>query len=191
MTEFRWFDGINGVRYDFNKEVKTVDGVNWNKIKREYAAGAGSIKALAEKYGIPYGTLRSRSQKEKWGELKAKTQAKINQELPTAISNAYGEEIKELTGEFIKKLKRVSRELETVAKMPITTKIKATLPDGSTKETVTVSTKEKVIIDRQGLKTATEILEKLSALVKAGEEGENKDTSITVKFEGQSGNYAE
>lgn len=168
-----------------------MDGVNWIKIKREYCAGAGSLRALAEKYKIPYGTLRSRSQKEKWGELKAKTQAKINQDLPQAISNAYGEEIKELTGDFIKKLKRVSKELETVAKMPITTKVKATMPDGSTRETVTVSTKEQVIIDRQGLKTATEILEKLSALVKTHEEGSEKDTSITVKFEGGTGKYAE
>ena len=41
-------------------------GVNWRKIKAEYIAGGISQRALAEKYGIPWGTFKRRTQREKW-----------------------------------------------------------------------------------------------------------------------------
>lgn len=40
--------------------------MNWRKIKAEYVAGGISQRALAEKYGIPWGTLRRRATKEAW-----------------------------------------------------------------------------------------------------------------------------
>lgn len=41
-------------------------GVNWRRIKAEYIAGGISQRALAEKYGIPWGTFKRRTQREKW-----------------------------------------------------------------------------------------------------------------------------
>jgi len=40
--------------------------VNWRKIKAEYIAGGISQRALAEKYGVPFGTLQRRTRKEQW-----------------------------------------------------------------------------------------------------------------------------
>ena len=41
-------------------------GVSWRKIKAEYIAGGISQRALAEKYGVPFGTLQRRTRKEQW-----------------------------------------------------------------------------------------------------------------------------
>lgn len=40
--------------------------MSWRKIKAEYIAGGISQRALAEKYGIPWGTLRKKANLEKW-----------------------------------------------------------------------------------------------------------------------------
>lgn len=50
---------LRGVKYE-------QTGVNWRKIKAEYIAGGISQRKLAEKHGIPWGTLRVRANKEKW-----------------------------------------------------------------------------------------------------------------------------
>lgn len=40
--------------------------MNWEEIKREYETSDITLKALAEKYGIKLGTLKSRKSREKW-----------------------------------------------------------------------------------------------------------------------------
>ena len=40
--------------------------MSWRKIKAEYIAGGISQRALAEKYGVPFGTLQRRTRKEQW-----------------------------------------------------------------------------------------------------------------------------
>ena len=50
--------------------------MNWRKVKAEYIAGGISQRALAEKYGIPFGTLQRRTRKEKWTEKRKKAEEK-------------------------------------------------------------------------------------------------------------------
>lgn len=45
---------------------KNETGVNWRKIKAEYIAGGISQRKIAEKHGIPFGTLQKRARLEKW-----------------------------------------------------------------------------------------------------------------------------
>jgi len=40
--------------------------VNWRKIKAEYIAGGISQQGIADKYGIPFGTVQKRARQEKW-----------------------------------------------------------------------------------------------------------------------------
>jgi hypothetical protein len=60
--------------------------VNWRKIKAEYIAGGISQRALAEKYEIPWGTMRTRANKEKWNakRIDAEKKAMQNTERKTA-----------------------------------------------------------------------------------------------------------
>ena len=61
-------------------------GVSWRKIKAEYIAGGISQRALAEKYGVPWGTMRTRANKEKWNakRIAAEKKAMQNTERKTA-----------------------------------------------------------------------------------------------------------
>ena len=40
--------------------------MSWRKIKAEYIAGGISQRKVAEKYGVPFGTLQKRARIEKW-----------------------------------------------------------------------------------------------------------------------------
>ena len=40
--------------------------MTWRKIKAEYIAGGISQRKLAEKYGVPFGTLQKRARIERW-----------------------------------------------------------------------------------------------------------------------------
>ena len=51
-------------------------GVNWRKIKAEYIAGGVSQRALADKYGIAWGTFSRRTRKEKWTAARKKAEEK-------------------------------------------------------------------------------------------------------------------
>lgn len=51
--------------------------VNWNKIKTEYITTAISQRKLAEKYGVPFPTLRDRCVNEKWYEKKKAHRDKV------------------------------------------------------------------------------------------------------------------
>lgn len=46
--------------------IQNETGVNWRKIKAEYIAGGISQRAIAQKHGIPFGTLQKRARLEKW-----------------------------------------------------------------------------------------------------------------------------
>lgn len=53
-----------------------AQGVNWRKLKAEYVAGGISQRKLAEKHGIPFGTLQRQARLKKWGNARQKAEAK-------------------------------------------------------------------------------------------------------------------
>lgn len=50
---------------------------DWNRIKAEYVAGGISQRDLADKYGIPFGTMQKRARKGKWTEERAQAGEKV------------------------------------------------------------------------------------------------------------------
>ena len=60
---------------------KHETGVSWRKIKAEYIAGGISQRALAEKYGISWGTLRKRANIEKWNTKRKAAEKKTLQKV--------------------------------------------------------------------------------------------------------------
>ena len=52
--------------------------MDWNKIKAEYIAGGTSYRKLAEKYDVPFSTLKEHARKEKWTELREKARHKAD-----------------------------------------------------------------------------------------------------------------
>ena len=51
--------------------------VNWEQIKTEYITGDISQRKLAEKYGVPYSTLRDRAGKDTWFQQRKKSRQKV------------------------------------------------------------------------------------------------------------------
>lgn len=60
--------------------------MDWTKLKAEYIKGGTSYRKLAEKYSVPFGTLRNVAAKEKWRELRDKTRLKTDTKLTDAVS---------------------------------------------------------------------------------------------------------
>jgi hypothetical protein len=50
---------------------------DWNRIKAEYVAGGISQRDLADKYGIPFGTMQKRARKGKWTEERTQAGEKV------------------------------------------------------------------------------------------------------------------
>lgn len=48
--------------------------MSWRKIKAEYIAGGISQRKIAEKYGVPFGTLQRRARVEKWNAKRQKAE---------------------------------------------------------------------------------------------------------------------
>ncbi len=55
--------------------------INWLKIRNEYINGNISYRKLAEKYGIPFSTLKFRAKEENWFENRKKQRNKIETKL--------------------------------------------------------------------------------------------------------------
>lgn len=64
--------------------------MDWKKIKKEYIRGGISQRKLAEKYGVPYGTLRKVAEKEKWADLRKKADEKAGAEMARNIGKSQG-----------------------------------------------------------------------------------------------------
>ncbi len=61
--------------------------MDWKKIKAEYIAGGTSYRKLAEKYGVPFSTLKEHARREKWTDLRDKARYKAD----TKFANLMGE----------------------------------------------------------------------------------------------------
>lgn len=55
--------------------------MNWRKLKAEYIAGGISQRQLAEKYGVPWGTLRKQANVGKWNEKRKAAEKKAEQKV--------------------------------------------------------------------------------------------------------------
>lgn len=98
--------------------------IDWNAIRSEYIGGGISQRKLAEKYGVPWPTLRDRASREKWqknadaARNNAVTKA-VQETASTAAENAT------IAAEVQKRL--LLRLKRTEAKFPMdATEIKAT-----------------------------------------------------------------
>lgn len=172
------------------REVVTV-AVDWLAIRNDYINGGGSYRKLAERYGVPFGSLRSRAEKENWQELKKKQLHKIStktaQKTAEAIANQEAKRVERLLSindQLIDKIERAVAELD-MAQVTNKTKTKVIeyknkkRPDKPTKEIV--QEHEEIlsvasIVDRKGLQQIATALKTVWDI--AGENEANKEDEI-------------
>ena len=70
--------------------------MDWKKLKAEYIAGGISYRLLADKYGVPFHTLRKVAAKEHWHDLRDKASAKAATKIVEIESDKQAERMKRL-----------------------------------------------------------------------------------------------
>ena len=148
--------------------------MDWNKLKAEYIAGGTSYRKLAETYGVPFSTLKEHARKEKWTELREKARHKAD----TKFANIIGEKqanqsvkIDDVADKLLDKIVDLLDALEVA--------------DSQTIKQCTSALKD--IRDIKGIKSKLDIKEQEARIDKLRKEamGEQGNTSVTVKFEGE------
>lgn len=71
---------------------------NWKKIKTEYLKGGISLRALAEKHGVPFGTLQRKARVEKWADQKREVDDKVETKLIQEIADSQADILAKLSG---------------------------------------------------------------------------------------------
>lgn len=60
---------------------------DWKRMKAEYIAGGTSYRKLADKYGVPFGTLRRVAKQEGWTQKRTQVEHETNTKIVDAISD--------------------------------------------------------------------------------------------------------
>ena len=94
--------------------------LNWTKIRNEYINGHISQRKLAEKYDIPYQTLRDRALKEKWFDKRKEQREKISAKTAQKVAEKIAEQESDLAAniysaanELLEKLKIAIAQTDT------------------------------------------------------------------------------
>ena len=193
---------------------------DWTKIKTEYVTtDKSSYRKLADKYGIPLGTLCKRAQRENWPALK---QQSYDKKVSKTIASVENNQIKKLerilsiTDKLLDKIEQAVDELDlqlckSVEKVKVIEYNNDERPDKPTKETVHETekvTEIRTIIDRKGaqelasaikslkevqmLKTELDEQEQKARIDKLRKDAmeENSDTEIEVTMDEGVDEYA-
>jgi len=153
--------------------------VDWKKIKAEYIAGGISYRKLAERYGVPFSTLKEHARREKWTELREKARHKAD----TNFANLMGEKqanrnakIDDVADKLLDKIIGLLDALEVV--------------DSQSIKQCTSALKD--IKDIKGIKSDIDLREQEARINKLRKDAmdEEENTSVTVKFEDEIGKWS-
>lgn len=159
--------------------------MDWNKIKREYIQGDTSYRKLAEKYNVPFGTLRKVAAKEKWRELRDKTRQKADTKIVEAEAEKQATRMKRLlsvTDTLLDAVEKAVNEFNTAELL---------LDKGVLKS---LSGAIKDIKEIQGIKSAIDIREqeaRIANLNRQAQAEDNKPNEITITIEGGDSSWQE
>ena len=165
---------------------------DWIAIRNEYASTEISTRALAEKYGIPYNTIKDRAKREKWVEIRDEQHSKIAAETAqkTAQAVAEGEagrvaRLLRIADQLMDKTERALKELDQQAVKHVE-KVKTSISekddDGKPirreveREIVSLETIDS-IVDRRGLQQIANSAKAIKDILSATE-AENDSGSL-------------
>ena len=158
--------------------------MDFSKLKKEYLKGGTSYRKLAEKYGVPFGTLRKVAAKEKWTELRDKTRDKTDTKTIEAISEKEAERAKRLLTISDRLLDRIEGMVEELTTGEV-------LMDRTTLKQITGALLD--INKLQGNRDALDIEEQKARIAKLRKEAEEEDKTneVVITIEGGEDSWAE
>lgn len=155
--------------------------MDWNAIKTEYITDEStSYRKLAEKYGVPLGTIFKRAKRENWIGLRQQSQDKMVAKTVAKIENAQIDRLTRIHSITDKALDKLEYALENVDALDTYAfrQIVATIKD---------------IKEIQMLKSATDLREqeaRIAKLEREAQEEANENTEIRVVIEGSLEDYS-
>lgn len=157
---------------------------DWKKLKREYIAGGTSYRKLAEKYNVPFGTLREVAKREQWPELKAQAQHDADTKIVNAESDKQAERMKRLLTVSDKLLEAVETAVDKFQAEEL-------ILEKSALKSLASAIKD--IKEIQSIKSLLDIEEqkaRIANLKKQAEADTDKDINVEVSFEGSLDDYS-
>ena len=142
--------------------------MDWKRIKAEYIAGGTSYRKLAEKYSVPFGTLRKVAAKEKWTDLRSKAEAKADTKLVDTVSEHEADRAAKIIDVADKLLNKISEVIDTVKDTQGIKHISSALKD---------------IKDIKGFKTDADMREQEARIAKLQKEAAKTDDSDVTEIE--------
>ena len=156
---------------------KGASMADWKKIKAEYLKGGTSYRKLAEKHGVPFGTLRKVAAKEEWAQLRAQVDTEADTKIAKAEVEKRVERYERMTAVTDKLLNLVEKAISELQKGDL-------VLDKTVFKQISGTLKD--IKDIQSIKSELDIEEqraKIALLKKQAESDKVEDTTIVVKYE--------
>ena len=144
----------------------------WQKIKSEYLAGGTSYRKLAEKYGVPFGTLRRVAEREEWTQKRTQVAHKADTKIIDSVSQKEAKKATDITDVADKLLGKIVEMLD------------GDIPCNS-QSIKSLTSALKDLKDIKGIKSEADMREQEARIAKLQKEAEDevKNTTIIVQFE--------
>lgn len=153
--------------------------MDWKRIKAEYIAGGTSYRKLADKYDVPFGTLRRKAKQEGWVQKRTKAEHKADTKIIETISDDAAEKAVNIIDVADKLLAKIGEMMDTM------------VVDTQSLKQLTSALKD--LRDIKGVKSDADMREQEARIAKLQREAEADDNSTTefkVTFGGASSEEA-
>ena len=94
--------------------VRDIVSPDYKRIKAEYISGGTSYRKLAEKYNVPFGTLRRIAKQEGWTQKRAQVEHKVNTKIVETISDKEAQRAVDIVDVADKLLGRLSDFIDEI-----------------------------------------------------------------------------
>ena len=88
--------------------------MDWKRIKAEYIAGGTSYRKLADKYNVPFGTLRRVAKNEGWVELRAQAEHESDMKIIDEVSNKNAQKVSKVIDVANKLLDKLGETIDSL-----------------------------------------------------------------------------
>ena len=154
--------------------------MDWKRIRAEYIAGGTSYRKLAEKYEVPFGTLRRVAEREEWTQKRTQVAQKTDTKMIESISEKNAEKAVDIVDVADKLLGKISELMDTV---PL---------DTQSMKHLTSALKD--LKDIKGYKSAKDLEEQEARIKKLQRDAEKddalEDREVNVTFIGDIERYS-
>jgi predicted sugar kinase len=152
--------------------------LDFKRIKAEYIAGGTSYRKLAEKYNVPFGTLRRVAKQEAWTQKRAQVEHRVNTKMVETIIENETQKAVDIVDVADRLLGKIKEVLEVVT---------------TTQDIRHLTSALKDLREIKGIKSEADIREqeaRIAKLNKEVQEGDNGTTEIKVTFGADTGEDA-